>query len=1304
MADEKINYSDLVNPDGSIQNLIDQLEELNRSFGSMVNAIKGAAKEVIGSLRPVSGATSEGRAAIDEMTAAASRLEKAQKELKFAMSDTGKEVAWIKAQTREVNKTTVEHNQQVKELATSYNRIKKDIDENIRLWKSLTREERAADDYGGEVLRTIVSLKSELAALNSQMKPTIQSMSALEREYQRLAYYESAEGQELLSVRKKIHEVINGRKQEAAEMSNVEKAQAKLTYARSEENKEIIRLKAEINDANRIAKLEMQVANSKIGSYNQLAALYELNKIKLNAMSGEMRASTDEGKKLEQETLNIYKQMIHLQEATGNHKLSVGNYAKAWNGLGNAMNQIIREIPAATMGINTFFLAISNNVPILIDELQRVKDKNEMLRAEGRPTQNIIKTIVDSILSWQTALILLLTALSMNGKAIFNWIRSALSITKPAKDVQEALEEVAEAAEKHNQKYGESVVLLKQLGEEWKNLDETADRTKWIKKHITEFKNLGIAINDVIEAEHVFNEGTQAVLDSLKYRAMGAAARSLAEDKYREAMQKEIELENEKKKGPSFSDKFVASMLTAGQSMSGTYTGRSRGVIDADMPVKYGTGATTGVINSSREMRLQKMQKEIDVIKADADAFYDLAKAKDTEAIATLRNANIKEHWEVDDSSSGKRGRKPIDLTDRINRNELTIRSAYEKSITSMYIDELGKRQSEEENVQAATERRLRLLEAKNKLYLSGLGKGYKALTEQQKAQLNEQNKLIEATINNELDQLSYQLTEIELERRLRREIALRQNLVGNGEAMESSINEERNIKAALLTNRTERARYANRNVENAGNEEAIKERELEITAEYNRKLEVINAEAEKLINENLKNSLENRIKLVQKYSDEELLLNEERIEAERKIALAKNKILDPSKQKSEDEINDVYNQAASSYKGNFQLNKLKAQIEAEKAAAETIKKARSKIEMDNLKWERQIIDKRIELHKAGAIKLSEEEFNALQSAQKKNQQEQDKRTGLNGFIRDVGKEGLGDTLLDRMGFNEEYIEAMDEVVSITLDNINSIMEADIKLAEIEVETAEKRVEAAQKVLDAEIEARNNGYANNVAQAQKDLDLEKKQQEKKTKLLEQAQRRQEAINSITQASSLVTASAQLWSTFSGMGPVGPALAIAAIAAMWASFAVAKVKARQLSKAQQSDKYGEGGLEILDGGSHLAGNDIDLGTKNSKGNNMRAEGGEALAIINRRNTRKYRKQLPAIIESLNKGTFENKYLRAFESGETLQAQIMTNTTNIDLSRLEKSVDDIKKQNETKLYALSDGTTLVIKGNVKRFIKN
>ena len=155
-----------------------------------------------------------------------------------------------------------------------------------------------------------------------------------------------------------------------------------------------------------------------------------------------------------------------------------------------------------------------------------------------------------------------------------------------------------------------------------------------------------------------------------------------------------------------------------------------------------------------------------------------------------------------------------------------------------------------------------------------------------------------------------------------------------------------------------------------------------------------------------------------------------------------------------------------------------------------------------------------------------------------------------------------------------------------------------MQLAQKALEAANERVEIAKSAYEAEIEARNNGYANKVFTAKRELELEKANQLQKQKLLEEAQKRQEAVNSVTQASSLVTASANIWSSLSAIPIIGPALALAMIGTMWTSFGIAKVKARQVTT--QSEKYGEGGFEFLEGGSHASGNDINIGmTKSGK---------------------------------------------------------------------------------------------------------
>ena len=197
---------------------------------------------------------------------------------------------------------------------------------------------------------------------------------------------------------------------------------------------------------------------------------------------------------------------------------------------------------------------------------------------------------------------------------------------------------------------------------------------------------------------------------------------------------------------------------------------------------------------------------------------------------------------------------------------------------------------------------------------------------------------------------------------------------------------------------------------------------------------------------------------------------------------------------------------------------------------------------------------------------------------------------------------------------------------------------------------------------------------------------------------QKAQKAQLAIDTITQTSSLITATAQLWSAVGGVPIIGPALALAAIATMWGSFAAAKIKAAQVTS--QSEQYGEGGLEFLEGGSHASGNDIDLGVENKRHKRMRAEGGEALAIISKKRTRQYRDILPGIIESLNKGTFEQSYMQSFAAPVELQLAGFSQST--DISRLERDVNHIKEELSYRYYSEPD-RTIVKKGNLTRIIR-
>lgn len=1198
--DDKIKYSDIIEPDDSIEKLVKQLGELNQSYETMVNAIRAGADRIVHSIKSASGATSEGRKAIDEATASTSRLERAQNELKLALSDTGKQIAWLKAQTSDANRATVEQQRYIQQAISSYDRLKSDLKQTVELYKSLTAAERADSEMGQQLLNDILNLKNQIKALDDQMKPHIQTLSEVEKAEQRLAYLQSDEGKRLLELKAKIAELTSARKQQKATVDPLAQAQEKLAYAQSEENQQLKLYSTQIREANQIAQLQATIANSAEGSYNRLSAQYALNKIRLNQMSAAEREAADSGKKLEAETNAIYQQMIKLQEATGNYRLSVGHYQKTWDGLGISISQVVRELPAVAVSLNTFFLGISNNIPMIVDEINRLRKKNELLRAEGKETVRVTKSIVKSLFSWNTALVVLLTVFSMYGKEIITWIDRTFAGRDAAKSFEDALEDLNDELGKGSTgSYGQQIAVLRRLSENWKDLgDNIKAQTQWIKDNEKEFSKLGITIDSINDANNAFVDNTESVVAAYKARAKAEAALNVVSQQYQKLLAAENKAELEKVREYGFFDKTINYFKALWGGISGP---------DSDLSLETR-------LKKQRQRNVESLQKDADVLEKEVESYFNVWKFYEDQADALFKEIGLEESHKKD------KKRTPRDADDRLNTLALAAEKAYQKSRTEIERDENKKRRAEAF-----------------------------ASFNQEIADLNDKYSRIQKILNGQ-DEKYKKLTESQ---------------------------KETAIKALD-------------DIENA-----IKNKQKGLTLS----LDLLNIDVEIQKAEQLLELLELEGEVSKKGSYEELSNSLKRLDVERQIALLKNAQLPEAKRQPTSAINASFDKQKAIAVGSFSMSSFDEQQALDEAIFNEVKRSeteitRFKLEQEKARWQEQI-----RLAESGGLDWSQAQIDAAKSTVKGIDRE---LSELDNFIMNIGKKGLGGTLLEKLGFDDDQIDALGDAVNIVIEQLQSIMDAEVQLAEQAVEAAEKRVEAAQKAYDAEVEARNNGYANNVATAKKELEQEKKNQQEKQKMLQAAQKRQEALNTVIQASSLTTASANLWSSFSSIPIVGPALALAAIATMWTSFAVAKIKAKQVT-ASQSDEYGEGGLEFLEGGSHASGDDIDLGVRNKKKHRMRAEGGEALAIISKKRTRKYKKILPDVIDSLNKGTFEDKYLNAFASSDGLNISLNSNGS-VDLSKIEDDVRSIRKQSETKYYTLPNGTVVIQHKNVKRIIKN
>lgn len=336
------------------------------------------------------------------------------------------------------------------------------------------------------------------------------------------------------------------------------------------------------------------------------------------------------------------------------------------------------------------------------------------------------------------------------------------------------------------------------------------------------------------------------------------------------------------------------------------------------------------------------------------------------------------------------------------------------------------------------------------------------------------------------------------------------------------------------------------------------------------------------------------------------------------------------------------------------------------------------------LQAEKERLSKLLELAEAGQTTLSNIEIDTLRNTIAKVKQEIDTES----------KKSDNKDIYDLMGIklDDDKKQMIADSVGFSIGQLQSILDAQLQIKEQMLQAAQEETDAAKDRVAKEIEARNNGYANDVATAQKELELAKQKEEKALKEKQKAQRAQQALDSLQQTSDLITASAGIWKSFSGLGPFGIAAAIAAIATMWGSFAAAKIKAREATRTE----YGEGGMEFLMGGSHQSGNDIDLG-RTPDGRQRRAEGGEAFAVFNKTSTRKYRKSLPGIIKSINNGTFESKYLNAFGSDGIA---INVGAGGFNSRQLESDVREIKEQGKRRYILNGNGQMVESYKNLTR----
>lgn len=281
---------------------------------------------------------------------------------------------------------------------------------------------------------------------------------------------------------------------------------------------------------------------------------------------GRTRRNGDAGKALLAQIANVQKELSAAEQASGRFQRNVGNYASAWNGLSFSVQQVARELPSLAVNANTFFLAISNNLPILVDEIAKARKEYAAFKAEIAAGNKDVKAVAPvwqqltkSLISWQTALVVGLTLLSVYGKDIINWGKSFFVAKKYISDTYQTLESFRN---KVSEVSSTTLSTLIRLSDSWKRLggDINAQK-KFILDNKDAIDSMGVSVTNASEAERIFNTNKDAFILGIMQRAKAAATMDLAAEEYKKAVQKMMEVESEKEKGPSWIDRTISTLV-----------------------------------------------------------------------------------------------------------------------------------------------------------------------------------------------------------------------------------------------------------------------------------------------------------------------------------------------------------------------------------------------------------------------------------------------------------------------------------------------------------------------------------------------------------------------------------------------------------------------------------------------------------------------------------------------------------------------------------------------------------------------
>lgn len=287
---------------------------------------------------------------------------------------------------------------------------------------------------------------------------------------------------------------------------------------------EVAKYREGLRQINQEQRIQAKEALAAANSIEQLRArVASLKREWANADMGSAKF-----KQLSKDLAKANADLSKAEASVGIYSRNVGNYSSAFSPLKFQVQQVARELPSLTMSAQQFFLAISNNLPMLADELGRARQEYAKLKAEGQKGVPVWKQLLSAIGSWQTLLVVGITVITAYGKEIGAFFKQLFTGKQATIDFTNANKAMISSLMEEQQKLDSMYATLNRLQSGTREYEAVkADIINQFQEYISK---LGLESSEINNQITLYNKLSEAIAQSALQKGLAQAQSDAIEE------------------------------------------------------------------------------------------------------------------------------------------------------------------------------------------------------------------------------------------------------------------------------------------------------------------------------------------------------------------------------------------------------------------------------------------------------------------------------------------------------------------------------------------------------------------------------------------------------------------------------------------------------------------------------------------------------------------------------------------------------------------------------------------------------